>query len=92
MLQLNEMEELCNNAYENAKIYKDKAKRWHDKHIQKCNFEVGQQVLLFNSSLKLFSGKLRSRWSGPFIVNKVLPVGAIEIHHPSKGTFTVSGQ
>ena len=92
MLQLNEMEEFYNNAYENAKIYKDKAKRWHDKHIQKRNFEVGQQVLLFNSRLKHFPGKLRSRWSGPFIVNKVLPVGAIEIHHPSKGTFTVSGQ
>ena len=33
LLQLNEMEEFRNNAYENAKIYKDKAKRWHDKHI-----------------------------------------------------------
>ena len=92
MLQLNEMEEFRNNACENAKIYKDKAKRWHDKHIQKRDFEVGQQVLLFNSSLKLFSGKLRSRWSGPFIVNKVLPSGAIEVHHPSKGTFIVNGQ
>ena len=42
LLQLNEMEEFRNNAYENAKIYKDKAKRWHDKHIQKRDFEVGQ--------------------------------------------------
>ena len=92
LLQLNEMEEFCNNAYENAKIYKDMAKRWHDKHIQKRNFEVGQQVLLFNSRLKHFPGKLRSRWSGPFIVSKVLPLGAIEIHHPSKGTFTVNRQ
>ncbi|KAL6315159.1 hypothetical protein AAG906_037391 [Vitis piasezkii] len=57
LLQLNEMEEFCNNAYENAKIYKDKAKRWHDKHIQKRNFEVGQQVLLFNSRLKHFPGE-----------------------------------
>ena len=42
LLQLNEMKEFRNNAYENAKIYKYKAKRWHDKHIQKRNFEVGQ--------------------------------------------------
>ena len=91
MLQLNEMEEFGNNAYENAKIYKDKTKRWHDKHIQKRDFEVGQQVL-FNSRLKLFPGKLRLRRSSPFIVNKVLPSRAIEVHHPSKRTFTVNGQ
>ena len=60
LLQLNEMEEFRNNAYGNAKIYKNKAKRWHDKHIQKHDFEVGQQVLLFNSRIKLFSSKLRS--------------------------------
>ena len=60
LLQLNEMEEFRNNAYENAKIYKDKAKRWHDKQIQKRDFEVSQQVLLFNSRIKLFSSKLRS--------------------------------
>ena len=86
------MEEVHNNAYENAKIYKDKAKRWHDKHIQKRDFEVGQQVLLFNLRLKLFPGKLRSRWSSPFIVNKVLPSGAIEVHHPLKRIFIVKGQ
>ena len=78
LLQMNEMEEFRNNAYENAKIYKEKTKKWHDRHIQKRDFEEGQQVLLFNSRLKLFPGKLRSRWSGPFTVNKVLPSGAIE--------------
>ncbi|KAL5538359.1 hypothetical protein UlMin_045707 [Ulmus minor] len=92
LLQMNEMEEFRNNAYENAKIYKEKTKKWHDKHIQKRDFEEGQQVLLFNSRLKLFPGKLRSRWSGPFTVNKVLPSGAIEVKHSSKGTFTVNGQ
>ncbi|KAL5581963.1 hypothetical protein UlMin_014405 [Ulmus minor] len=70
LLQLNEMEEFRNNAYENAKIYKEKTKRWHDRHIKKRDFKEGQQVLLFNSRLKLFPGKLRSRWSGPFTVNK----------------------
>ncbi|KAL5544885.1 hypothetical protein UlMin_008669 [Ulmus minor] len=49
LLQMNEMEEFRNNAYENAKIYKEKTKKWHDRHIQKRDFEEGQQVLLFNS-------------------------------------------
>ena len=49
MLQLIELEELRNEAYENAKIYKEKMKAWHDKHIVRKEFEVGQRVLLFNS-------------------------------------------
>ena len=49
ILQLSELEELCNEAYENAKIYKEKTKAWHDKHIVRKEFEPGQQVLLFNS-------------------------------------------
>ena len=68
MLQLNELEEFRNEAYENAKIYKEKTKAWHDKHIARKEFEVGQRVLLFNSRLKLFPRKLKSRWSGPFTV------------------------
>ena len=61
LLQLNEMDEFRNDAYENAKIYKERTKKWHDKQILRCEFAPGQQVLLFNSRLKLFSGKLRSR-------------------------------
>ncbi|KAL5571659.1 hypothetical protein UlMin_021256 [Ulmus minor] len=92
LLQLNEMEEMRNDAYENARIYKDKTKAWHDKHILRRNFEVGQKVLLYNSRLRLFPGKLRSRWSGPFLVTKVFPYGAVEISHETKGTFKVNGQ
>ena len=60
MLQLGELEEFRNEAYKNAKIYKEKTKSWHDKHISMKEFEVGQWVLLFNSRLKLFPGKLKS--------------------------------
>ena len=67
ILQLSELEEFCNEVYENAKIYKEKMKAWHDKYIVRKEFEPGQQVLLFNSQLKLFPGKLKSRWSGPFM-------------------------
>ena len=64
MLQLSELDEFPNEAYENARIYKEKTKAWHDKHIIRKEFEAGQRVLLFNSRLKLFPRKLKSRWSG----------------------------
>ncbi|XP_073273286.1 uncharacterized protein [Primulina huaijiensis] len=81
-LQLNELEELRNDAYENSKIYKDKTKAFHDKNIMRKSFEIGQKVLLYNSRLHLFPGKLRSRWSGPFIVKFVYPHGAVDIENP----------
>ena len=49
ILQLSELEVSRNEAYENAKIYKEKTKAWHDKHIVRKEFESGQRVLLFNS-------------------------------------------
>ena len=92
LLQLSEPDEFRNEAYENARIYKEKTKAWHDKHITRKEFTVGQQVLLFNSRLKLFPGKLKSRWSGPFTVTKVFSHGGAEVSHPEKGTFTVATQ
>ena len=92
LLQLSELDEFRNEAYENARIYKEKTKAWHDKHITIKEFTTGQQVLLFNSRLKLFSGKLKSRWSGPFTVTKVFSHGGAEVTHPKKGTFTVTTQ
>ena len=68
MLELIELEEIRKDCYENAKIYKDRTKAWHDKKIIVKNFEVGQLVLLFSSRLQLFPRKLRSKWSGPFTV------------------------
>jgi len=54
MLQLNEMEEFPSNAYENARIYKEWTKRWHDKHIMLRDFKKEKKVLLFNSHLFYF--------------------------------------
>ncbi|XP_016164875.1 uncharacterized protein LOC107607428 [Arachis ipaensis] len=59
LFQLNELDEFKNSAYENAKIYKENTKKWHDKKIATRVFEPGQKVLLFNSRLKLFPGKLK---------------------------------
>ena len=84
MLHLNELEEFRKNAYESSRIYKE---AWHDKHLVKNEFKSGQQVLLFNSSLKLFPGKLKSRWSRPFVIMQVFPYGSVKLAHPIKRYF-----
>ena len=66
-------------------------KWWHNKNIQRREFQVGDLVLLFNSRLKLFPGKLRSRRSVLFKVNKVYLYGAIEVGTEAMGTFKVNG-
>ena len=92
-LQLNEIEELRNDSYENTKILKAKTKAFHDSRISRKIFEVGQKVLLYNSRLHLFPGKLKSKWSGPFIVKHDYPYGAINIENPRDGdVFKVNGQ
>jgi hypothetical protein len=92
-LQLTELEELRNDAYESSKIYKEKTKAFHDRHIRPKTIEPGQRVWLFNSKLRLFPGKLRSRWDGPFTVISVSPHGAVELRDPRDGnTFKVNGQ
>ncbi|CAN6721162.1 unnamed protein product [Malus baccata var. baccata] len=76
-IQLNELEEIRHEAYENARIYKEKTKAFHDKMIRGKSFSIRQKVLLFNSRLRLFPGKLRSKWIGPFVVTNVFPHGAV---------------
>ncbi|XP_055959792.1 uncharacterized protein LOC130014856 [Mercurialis annua] len=92
MLQLNELDEFRLNAYENAKLYKEKTKRWHDAHIVPKTFVEGSFVLLYNSRLKLFPGKLKSRWSGPFKIRTVASHGALELENSSGEIFKVNGQ
>ena len=67
-----------NYAYENARIYKDKTKAFHDQIISRKEFNVGKKVLMYHAHLRLFLGKLRSHWIGPFVVTKVYPHGAVE--------------
>ncbi|CAN6687821.1 unnamed protein product [Malus baccata var. baccata] len=63
-LQLNELEEIRNEAYENALIYKEKAKATHDKMIHGKTFSIGQKMLLFNSRLRLFPVQIQSLKTG----------------------------
>ena len=84
-LQLNELEEIRHEAYENAQIYKDKTKAYHDKMLHTKTFSKGQKVLLFDSRLRLFPGKLHSRWIGPFVVTNVFPYGAVQVQSLKTG-------
>ncbi|XP_062094103.1 uncharacterized protein LOC133800157 [Humulus lupulus] len=87
------IEEIHNESYESSRIYKEKTKAFHDKHILRKSFVEGQKVLMYHSRLKLFPGKLKSRWLGLFIVTKVFPHGAVEVVSPSTGkSFKVNGQ
>ncbi|XP_057734273.1 uncharacterized protein LOC130949621 [Arachis stenosperma] len=92
LMQLNELEEFRNQAYENAKIYKENTKKCHDQKIARREFTEGQKVLLYNSRLRFFPGKLKSRWSGPFTIIKVYPYGQVELmEDKTQRTFTVNG-
>nr|GEY30108.1 reverse transcriptase domain-containing protein [Tanacetum cinerariifolium] len=90
-VQLNKINELCHQAYENSLIYKEKTKRIHDSKIKDRVFNVGDRVLLFNSRLKIFSGKLKTCWSGPFSITQVFPYGTVELSQTNKPNFTVNG-
>nr|GEW83309.1 reverse transcriptase domain-containing protein [Tanacetum cinerariifolium] len=90
-LQLNELSELCDQDYENSVIYKERTKKLHDSKIKNRIFNVGDQVLVFNSRLKIFSGKLKTRWSGSFNITRVFPYGTIELSQPNGLNFKVNG-
>nr|GEW23816.1 reverse transcriptase domain-containing protein [Tanacetum cinerariifolium] len=87
-LQLNELRD---QAYENSLIYKEKTKKLHDSKIKNRIFNVGDGVLLFNYRLKIFLGKLKTRWSGPFTITKVFPYGTVELSQSEGLNFKVNG-
>ncbi|GJV10574.1 reverse transcriptase domain-containing protein [Tanacetum coccineum] len=70
--------------------YKERTKKLHDSKIKNRIFNVGDRVLLFNSRLKIFSGKLKTRWSGPFTITKVFPYRTIELSQPDGLNFKVN--
>ncbi|XP_070014936.1 uncharacterized protein [Nicotiana sylvestris] len=90
---LHELEEFRFQAFESARLYKERMKLMHDKHILDQYFKPGDLVLLYNSRLRLFPGKLKSRWSGPFRVVQLFLSGAVEIEsEDGTNKFTVNGQ
>ena len=92
-LQIEELEELRRDAYQNSKISKERAKIYHDKSILRKYFKLSQKVLVYNSQLHFFPRKLKSRWNGPYIIKHVFPFGAVTVEDPKTGfEFKVNGQ
>ncbi|GJT25886.1 reverse transcriptase domain-containing protein [Tanacetum coccineum] len=92
-LQINELDEIRLDAYESSISYKERTKRWHKKRIKTpINYEKGDKVLLFNSRLRLFLGKLKSRWYEPFLVSKDMKNRAIELYDEEGSEFIVNKQ
>ncbi|XP_075109013.1 uncharacterized protein LOC142180823 [Nicotiana tabacum] len=93
LTELHELEEFRYQAFESMRLYKERMKKMHDKHIVDKNFKPGDKVLLYNSRLRLFPGKLKSRWSGPFRVVQMFASGAVEIEsEDGTNKFSVNGQ
>ncbi|GJX42727.1 reverse transcriptase domain-containing protein [Tanacetum coccineum] len=90
-VQMSELNELRDQAYENSLIYKGKTKKIHDSKIKNRVFHISDQVLLFNSRLKIFSGKLKTRWTRPFTVAQVFPYGTVKLSQTDGLNFKVNG-
>ncbi|XP_010474640.1 PREDICTED: uncharacterized protein LOC104754195 [Camelina sativa] len=91
-MDLHELDEIRLEAYDNSRIYKERTKAFHDKKIRHKDLKAGDKVLLFNLKLRLFPGKLKSRWLGPFEIKEVLPYGAVTLLDKNTNEFTVNGQ
>jgi hypothetical protein len=93
LLDLSSLDEWRNEAYENARLFKEKVKQWHDKRILKGEFHVGEKVLLYRSRLRFFAGKLLSKWEGPYVIEEVYRSGKIKIASLKDNTTqVVNGQ
>ncbi|XP_071708726.1 uncharacterized protein [Rutidosis leptorrhynchoides] len=90
-MQINELAELRDQTYETSYIYKERTKLTHDAKLIPINFALGDKVLLCNSRFKKFTGKFRSRWSGPFKVTHAFSLGAVKLEGPIEN-FKVNGR
>ncbi|XP_070017261.1 uncharacterized protein [Nicotiana sylvestris] len=87
---LNELDEFRYHAYTSSSLYKEMMKYFHNKYIHNKDFKEGDLVLLFNSRLRMFLGKLKSKWSGPFEVVNVTPFGALDLKNKNDEVFRVN--
>ena len=90
LMRITNLEEWRREAYDNQKLYKERIKRIHDRALAaKEVIKPGDQVMVYNSRLRLIPGKLRTHWEGPFSVVQVYDYGVVELKGDS-GTFKVN--
>ncbi|XP_057803349.1 uncharacterized protein LOC131018651 [Salvia miltiorrhiza] len=92
-LEIQELEEIRREAYDNAVLYKERMKKSHDALITNKQFSFGQKVLLYQTRFKFTKGKLSTKWAGPFEVQAQFPNGAVKVKSLKSGAvFKVNGQ
>ena len=92
-LQLNELDEIRQDAIQRAILVQNQRSKWHDKFIKKKHFQPGDWALLLDSRFKTFKGKLTTRWLGPYEVDTVYDNGAVKIKtiYDGQVSFVVNG-
>ena len=93
ILQINELDELRQDALQRTMLIQNQRKTWHDKFIKKNQFNTGDWALLFDLRLKNFKGRLTTRWMGPYEVVTAFDNGSVKIKtiDGSKISFVVNG-
>ncbi|XP_057803368.1 uncharacterized protein LOC131018671 [Salvia miltiorrhiza] len=92
-LEIQELEEIRRETYDSAVLYKERMKKSHDTLIRNKQFSYGQKVILYKTRFKFASGKLSTKWIGPFEVQAQFPNGAVEVKKAKSGkVFKVNGQ
>jgi len=93
LMQLNELDEVHQDAFQHTILVQNLRSKWHDKFIKKKSFQPGDWALLFDSRFKNFKGKLTTRWLGPYEVSAVYDNGSVKIKSidESDVSFTVNG-
>eukprot|EP00253_Pinus_taeda_P033587 PITA_33587 len=79
LLQLNGLDEQRLQALLHSKVVQLQRKIWHDRHLKEKQFQEGDWAMMYDSRYKYFKGKLRTRWLGPYIVEKCNDNGSILI-------------
>ena len=79
ILQINELDEIRQDALQITMLLQNQQKTWHDKFIKKKKFNTGDWELLFDSWFKNFKGKLSTRWMGPYEVVTTFDNGSVKI-------------
>jgi hypothetical protein len=91
-IQIAELDEWRERAYYNAKLYKERTKRWHDKRVKTKQFKLGDKVFLFNSHIHLFRhGNLHSKWEAPYLVLHAADHDTVTLQFDDGDTFKANG-
>ena len=89
MLQMNGLDEMRCESYESSRIYKEKVKLFHDKHIVSKTLSRNRRYFC-TALVCTFS---QANWTSPFVVKTVHPYGSVEIENPKNGKIIkVNGQ